>query len=606
MELFGIVEIGRSAGLWALLFIVPLIILYLIRPRPKLMTIPSLMFFMKSSGATKLTSFLRQFLRDWLFLLQFLIIFLLASTLAQPFTSYYHDITSENTVIVIDVSASSQTKENGKTRFDIAVEKARSLLGAKNTIILAKDVAQIGIQDADFADSIEYLNALRPKDTTSRIGDAIILGGEVLAGKEGRIIVLSDFINTAGQDPHIAKAVVESRGTTVDFINTATGEHRTNIGIVDMLAEPTTTTIYVKNYEPTQQKIKVSIGTGAKDLTLAAHSIETFSIITPPDLTKITLNVQDDFPVDNTVYLSSPSGAKTKALLITNNASIFLKNALLASGETELTIAEPPIIPKDNFDVYIIHNINPKNILPGTFEDLARKAEDGASIVIGAQEDSDKIDYKGLLPVDIGGRSEGGFITVDQLNKFTRNIEFGAVDYFFSTTPKENTLTVLSVVGKPLVAIGRKGKGKLAYYGILEKSSDFPYSPGYPIFWTEFIRFLTDQQDVRNLNYKTGDTIILDALQRIETPTKILKKSAMIFEEAGVYKFEDGRTLAVNLLSERESDINANTTMGAKSTEFELKPVKEKRKFEFEMPFVLLALILLFIELLYVKMRGLV
>ena len=73
-----------------------------------------------------------------------------------------------------------------------------------------------------------------------------------------------------------------------------------------------------------------------------------------------------------------------------------------------------------------------------------------------------------------------------------------------------------------------------------------------------------------------------------------------------MYKFEDGRTLAVNLLSERESDITANTTLGAKSTEFELKPVKEKRKFEFELPFVVLALIILFAELLYVKMRGII
>jgi hypothetical protein len=606
MALFGIVEIGNSAGIWALSLLIPLIIIYLIRPRPKQMTIPSLMFFMKSSGATKLTSFLRQFLRDWLFLIQLLIIFLLASTLAQPYSNYEHDITSENTVIIIDVSASSQTKEDGKTRFDIAIDKARSLLGSKNTVILAKDVAQIGVQDADVPDTIEYLNALRPKDTTSRIGDAVILGGEMLAGKEGRVIVLSDFINTAGQDPHIAKAVVESMGKTVDFINTATGEHRTNIGIVDLLVEPTTTTIYVKNYEGSQQKVKVTIGDGAKDLTLAARSIETFSIITPPDMTKISLNVQDDFTVDNTVHISSPSGTKTRALLISNNASIFLKNAFLASGETELTIAEPPIIPRDTFDVYIISNINPKNILPGTFEDLAKKVEEGANVIVAAQEDSDKIDYKGLTPVDIGGRSEGGFITIEQLNKFTSNIEFGSVDYFFSTTPKENTLTVLSVVGKPLVAVGRKGKGKLAYYGILEKSSDFPYSPGYPIFWTEFTRFVTDQQDVRNLNYRTGDTLILDALQKIETPTKILKKSALIFDEAGIYKFEDGRTLAVNLLSERESDINANTTMGAQSTEFELKPVKEKRKFEYEMPFVLAALILIFIELLYIKIRGIV
>lgn len=602
----ALVEIGNSVGMWALLSLIPLILLYLIRPKPKVMSIPSLMFFLKASGATKLTSFLRQFLRDWLFLMQFLIIFLLASTLAQPYMSYLHDITAENTVIVLDISASSQTKEDGQSRFDIAVDKARALLGSKNTIILAKDVAQIGIQDADVPDTIEYLNALRPKDTASRIGDAIILGGEVLAGKEGRVIVLSDFINTAGQDPHIAKAVVETRGLVVDFINTAAGDRRANVGIVDLLAEPTTTTVYVKNYEPVQQKVRVTIGDGAKELTLPARSVETLSILTPPDVTKIQLQVQDDFPVDNTIHLSSPSGAKTKALLITNNASVFLRNALLASSEVEVTVAVPPIVPKDDFDVYIIHNVVVSNVLPGTFEDIAEKVEEGAAVVIAGQEDSDRINYKGLSPIDLGGRAEGGFITVEQLNRFTKNVEFGSVDYYFSSTPKDDVLSILSVEGRPLIAVGRKGAGKAAYYGILEKASDFPFSPGYPIFWTEFMRYLTDQQDVRNLNYRTGDTLILDSLQRIETPTKVLKKSAIIFEEAGLYRFEDGRTIAVNLLNERESDINFNTSLGTKSTEFELQPVKEPRKFEFELPFVMIALIILFIELLYVKVRGII
>jgi hypothetical protein len=602
----ALVEIGSSVGLLALLSLVPLILLYLIKPKPKVMSIPSLMFFMKASGATRLTSFLRQFLRDWLFIMQFLILFLLSATLAQPYVNYLHDITSENTVFVIDVSASMQAKEDSGTRFDIAIDTARSLLGSKNTIVLAKDVAQIGLQDADAVDTIEYLNALQPRDTSSRIGDAVILAGETLAGKEGRVIVLSDFINTAGQEPHIAKAVVEARGITVDYINVAGEGRRSNIGIVDMLVEPTTTTIYVKNFEPEQKNVRVTVGDGAKELVLPARSIETFSIITPPDVTKVQLQVQDDFAVDNTVHISSPSGAKTRALLVTSNASVFLKNALLASGDVELEVAELPIVPKDYYDVYIISNINPNSVLPGTFEDIASRVEDGASVVVVAQEESDRIEYKDLSPVDLGGRAEGNFITIEQLNRFTKNIDFGSVQYYFSGTAAASALTVLSVDERPLVAVGRKGKGKIAYYGILEKASDFPYSPGYPIFWTEFMRFLTDQQDVRNLNYRTGDTLILDSLQRIETPTKVLKKSAIIFEEAGIYKFEDGRTIAVNLLNERESDITSNTTLGAKSTEFELKPVKEERKFEFELPMVMLALIILFIELIYVKMRGII
>src|SRR3972149_11564374 len=145
---FGPISVGNPSGLWALLALVPLIILYLIRPKPKVMPSPSLMFFLKSSGTRKLTSFLKQITHDWLFLIQLLLLLGLALTFSEPFTTYDHDVTSSNTVIVLDVSASMQAKEGSRTRFDLGVAQAKKVLGAKNSIILAKDAPFIAVQDA--------------------------------------------------------------------------------------------------------------------------------------------------------------------------------------------------------------------------------------------------------------------------------------------------------------------------------------------------------------------------------------------------------------------------------------------------------------------------
>src|SRR5574341_2084798 len=216
---FGPISIGNPSGLWALLALVPLIILYLIRPKPKVLPIPSLMFFLKSSGARKLTSFLKQITHDWLFLIQLLLLLGLALTFAHPYTKYQHDVTASNTVIVLDVSASSQVQEGSKTRFDLAVAQAKKVLGNKNTIILAKDVPFIALQDASADEASKFLNSLKPRETVSKIGEAIILAGETLS--EGRVAVISDFINTGGQDPDVAKAVLQSKGLVVDFINIA-------------------------------------------------------------------------------------------------------------------------------------------------------------------------------------------------------------------------------------------------------------------------------------------------------------------------------------------------------------------------------------------------
>ena len=76
-----------------------------------------------------------------------------------------------------------------------------------------------------------------------------------------------------------------------------------------------------------------------------------------------------------------------------------------------------------------------------------------------------------------------------------------------------------------------------------------------------------------------------------------------MLEEAGIYTLND-RTISVNLLNEKESDINSNTSFGTKSPQFELKPVKEERTHSLEFNLLALALALLILEILFVKWRG--
>ena len=56
--------------LYALLLLIPFILLYLIGPKPKHKVIPSLMFLFKDLGRDKRTNFFRRLIRDLLFLLQ--------------------------------------------------------------------------------------------------------------------------------------------------------------------------------------------------------------------------------------------------------------------------------------------------------------------------------------------------------------------------------------------------------------------------------------------------------------------------------------------------------------------------------------------------------
>jgi len=559
---------------------------------------------MKSSGRNKLSSFLKKFIRDWLFLIQLIILLLLALSIAQPYTNYQHDITAKNTIIILDASASMQTKEGSYTRFEKAKDKAKSLLGAQNTIILAKEIPSIIAKDVPYTEAAKYINKAFPKETPSRIGDAIILAGEALSEKEGGVIVLSDFINTGGQDPNIAKSVLEAKGHKVNFVNVAE-KKASNVGIIDIEADREETTVYVKNFDDTDKTATLKVGNVQKEMSLTPKSKESFTFKTPPGITQMMLISDDDLKADNIAYLSAPDTEKAKIALVTNNMSIFLKNALEASGDTTVTIAKPPVIPTEGYDVYILHNLDMKEVLPGTFDALHYAVEnEGASLVVHAQDESDKINYESLLPLDITSRGAGGFIEVEQLNKFTKNADFGSITEHFHTIKQNKEFTTMASLGNDtIIAVGKEGNGKLVYYGLLESTSDFKYSPSYPIFWTELNRYLTGQLDLKNLNYLTKDTLILDSEQKIKTPKETVKQATIMLENAGIYELED-KKIAVNLLDEKESEVNAKTVLGAKSTEFELKPVKETRKFELEPILIMIAGIILLLEILYIKLRG--
>jgi hypothetical protein len=599
---FGPIIIGNTFGLYALLALIPFILAYLIRPRPRRLNVPSLMFFAKQSGFARLTSFLKNFVRDWLFIIQLLALLGLIFGLLSPFILYDHDVTSQNTVIVLDVSASSQALEDGASRLSIGISKAKDLLGSTNTVILAKEIPLIGIQDSPSSATSVYLDGVTPRETGTRLGDAIILAGEVLSGKEGRVIVISDFINTGGQNPETAKLVLEGRGLVVDFISTTAGTDYNNVGFVDLAVSDDSSVAYIKNFGKAQQTITITGPDFEKKITLPAGAAEPFNFITPRGVTELNIAEKDDFPVDNTIYVSGPPEVLTKVLMISNNKSRFLENALRASGFVDIEHAKPPIVSKEKFDLYVIHHLDYSEVLPGTMEDIKEQVDEGAAVVIQAQPGFDTYDYKGLLRGTVDGYGTRGPVSVDQTTRFTKNIDFGIVNQLPQFTPDGGTV-IASVLDVPIMTLSNVGIGKSIYFGFDELDADFRLSPGYPIFWTELLKYLTNKQDLRSLNFRTGKTLILDKKQKIVTPIGTVQKSTLIIEEQGVYNLASGK-LSANLLNEEESNIEPRAPIGQEAEEYELRPVTEQRQHSLEATLLAIAAVLLFLELVFIKWRG--
>src|SRR3989344_8293840 len=210
---------ARPLGLLALIGLAIFVILYLRRPKPQDKIIPSLMFIMQENKRSKQYSFFQKLMTNILFLLQLLSILGLALVAAAPFVKLKYDVTLENTVIILDVSASMQSKENGVSRFDGALEQAKKVVSGRNSIIMAENLPLIVLENENTEIALDVLSKIKPRATTTNLGDALLLAKDILADKPGRIIVLSDFLSTEGPDISVVRTELSSEDKIVDFVD---------------------------------------------------------------------------------------------------------------------------------------------------------------------------------------------------------------------------------------------------------------------------------------------------------------------------------------------------------------------------------------------------
>src|SRR3989338_3519207 len=248
----------RPLGLWALAAVAVFVILYLRRPKPQEKVIPTLMFIMQDNKRSKQYSFFQKLMTNLLFLLQLLSILGLSIVAAAPFIKMKYDTTLENTVIILDVSASMQAKEKGISRFDNAVGQAKRALSGRNSIIMAENTPLIVLENENSNVALDVLSKINPRATATNLGDALLLAKDILGDKPVRIVVFSDFITTEGPDVQVVKSALLSEDRLVDFVDVS--NKAKNAGITKLEVTKYNTKVYVKNYnsEPAQRTIKIS------------------------------------------------------------------------------------------------------------------------------------------------------------------------------------------------------------------------------------------------------------------------------------------------------------------------------------------------------------
>ena len=115
--------------------------------------------------------------------------------------------------------------------------------------------------------------------------------------------------------------------------------------------------------------------------------------------------------------------------------------------------------------------------------------------------------------------------------------------------------------------------------------------------------FLTQTENINDYNTKTGRLYSVNE-QKVKTPGGVLETNKVFLDRAGFYEF-DKRTIAASLLNEKESDVSKTNILSEKGGQLFIdEELREKQKEELQRFIVAFILLMVLLEILYIKRRG--
>lgn len=648
MESLGI---SNVAALLGLLLLIPIILLYLLNPKPKHIRFPTVMFITRIEKEKRFRSLFTRFIRDPLLLLQILIIIFLVMGLLNPFLVTEEEMDPPTSVvIVIDGSASMQATDIQPDRFSRARDFAAAIIKNINpegrvSVILAENIPIYALKDETRDQALHHLNKIECGDTPTNIEDALLLAKDSMAGYKpgGKIYVLSDFSKTDKGNLEIAKKLVDKAGINVEFIKII-GDGK-NLGITNIGAKRFLTQedrfylVYtIRNFQPEDTSVEINIAVDQDTIktlkgNITGNSERLFNVegsVSESDhVIEVKINSIDDFPLDDVAYAILPAIRKYDILLIKNEESdIFLKNALDSAPNINLKVAVFPIyisseIPAlDNFDTIFVGEINGKylDVLPGFFNDLKNYYTGGGNIVFLASSNLNTFqveDLNSLLPVELNAlRDEKDDINVLVDHGILKDVDLAHIvtKKHIDAVLKNNSQAIVGVRNKntPLLAYKDLTENKVFYLGINPDPewSNLCYSSSFPVLILQLVKWINCKETkITTRVFTTGDYLpLLDDLNMTSPSGKTLSSRDLILDEMGIYTvyYREGQEkIAVNLADETESEISGSLDVETISHEdYEVKKEKVEVQDDIYPYLIAVAIIILFAEMVMYVRRG--
>ncbi|MDG6243716.1 MAG: BatA domain-containing protein [Methanolobus sp.] len=614
-------------ALAALASIIPLIILYLLRPKPLQVSIPSLMFLLDIKEEKKrFYTSITKLIKDPLFLIQLLVLILLALAAASPYFQTQEALSGEHTVLIIDGSASMQTDN----RFNEAISKAEDYVSRKNSIILAQSTPVTVLESEGAQVAYETLALMQAKATVADLSGAISAGMRLLSEEGGNIVVISDLASWSGDDPVNAMKLAESYGLTVQFI--LVGSEADNVGFIQGTIEAIdgsyTYTGVVKNYQSSRQIVNIEIenlDSGKKNtvqLNIPARSTKQVRLENlGSGITEVRILDEDSLAADNIAYISIPKISDRRLLYVSDVDNLPSQVALSLMPNIDLNKLEG--VPEDvpGYSIVVIANkerslaSNEISTLKSYLDRGGRAIFIGSDALLPTNADQELAEMLPVRPVSVED-TRGVTLEVVQQTRLSEDIKFNevAMYQFLNVTSRMDSTTLVATEDDiPVLTYGSVGDGTVVYFGINDITGEdawnnFHNLPEYPVFWFKLAGWLGGTGGVQDYNLKTGTVSVLAKEHEIKTPGSTRTVSRVLYDEVGIYQVA-GKEIAVNIYNDRESDTTliGNNVIERSQTQEGPKIVRAtsytaKKYLDNYMIIIVFALVIL--ELLIIRKRG--
>ena len=605
-----------------------LVLIYLRQRTRTRIEVPSLLFW-TDVPEDRVRS--RRFRPDLLFFLQVLLLLLLIGGLLHPYWSRaVTETRGDRQILVFDLSASMQARENGVRRFDLALDQAKEVLHAlapRDEVMLIGIAARPKVVSGFTTDHrlvLHRLESLRPQDTGTQLelGVELALVQRDRAGRQAQVHVFTDV-------PSNRLSLSERQQQALTYHRVGETDDNMALASVHVYQNPfqdysqAQAYILVRNYASRTKTAILHVALNGQAVfqeafSLSANNTRSFSLrgFTGPGQLAVHLESEDALAVDNHALNWVAARRSTQLVLVSPVAHLHQEVRQLSQALPGVTLLSTR--PEDFSaaqvsaqDVVLFHQFVPDEAVPANSLYIFPPVENALFPVLTEAADLTILDW-------------------NDEHEILHNLQYVEALPFkqarILALPSWAQVLISSKTSHgeiPLALTGERDGRRLVCLAFDLEAGNLTDSDNLTllVLFLNALRWLRPPNPFDPQLLPVGEVFFLPTdvpldgalLSAPQTEAQVLETDTVSLDRVGVYRVETAsyRTeLYANLFDEAESDIGRQTGddtgagRGAPGVRTSPEAVQREIPVEFGQSLYWLAALLLFAEWLYAFWRS--